>query len=84
VVHAELIKNIGPAVAPPWHVTCGSGVGWGAVLGEGLGVGLGLAVAIVGLGVGEGEFAAVGAAAPQALTNTANAAMRPNLLIQEA
>jgi hypothetical protein len=54
------------------------------VLGEGLGVGLGLAVAIVGLGVGEGELDAVGAAAPQAVTNTARAATKPYLLIQEA
>jgi hypothetical protein len=54
------------------------------VLGEGLGVGLGLAVAIVALGVGEGEFAAVGAAAPQAVTNTAKAARPFSVLIQEA
>jgi hypothetical protein len=78
------MRNIGPAVAPPWQVTCGAGVGWGAVLGEGLGVGLGLALAIVGLGVGEGELVAVGPAAPQAVTNTARAAIRASLLIQEA
>jgi hypothetical protein len=59
-------------------------VGWGAVLGEGLGVGVGLAVAIVGLGVGEGELAAVGAAAPQAVRNTANAAMPFSFVTQEA
>jgi hypothetical protein len=65
-------------------VTWGTGVGWGAVLGvgEGLGVGLGLAVAIVALG--EGELAAVGAAAPQAVTNTAKAARPFSLVTQEA
>jgi hypothetical protein len=49
-----------------------------------LGVGLGLPLAIVGLGVGEGELAAVGPAAPQAVTNTAKAARPFSLLIQEA
>jgi hypothetical protein len=51
-------------------------------VGEGLGVGLGLAVAIVALG--EGELAAVGAAAPQAVTNTAKAARPFSLVTQEA
>jgi hypothetical protein len=59
-------------------------VGWGAVLGVGEGLGVGLAVAIVALAEGDGELAAVGAAEPQAVTNTANAAMQPSLLIQEA
>jgi hypothetical protein len=59
-------------------------VGWGAVLGEGLGVALGLALAIVGLGLGEGELAAVGAAEPQAVTNTANAARPVSFVTQEA
>ncbi len=57
-------------------------MGWGAVLGEGLAAALG--VAIVALGEGEGEMAAVGEAAPQAVTNTAKAARRVSLLIQEA
>jgi hypothetical protein len=75
---------MGPAVAPPWHVTCGSGVGWGAVLGVGEGLGVGPAVAIVALVEGDGEVAAVGAAAPQAVTNTANAAIPFSFVTQEA
>jgi tetrahydromethanopterin S-methyltransferase subunit C len=51
-------------------------------VGAGLGVGLGLAVAMVALG--DGELAAVGGAAPQAVTNTASAARLISLLIQEA
>ena len=74
MVHAELIRNIGPAVAPPWHVTCGTGEGWGPAFGVGEGLGVGGAVAIVALGVGDGELAALGAAPPQAVTNTAAAA----------
>jgi len=70
-------------VAPPWHVTCGSGVGWGAVLGVGEGLGVGLAVATVALEEGDG-LAAVGAAEPQAVTNTASAARPFSLVIQEA
>jgi hypothetical protein len=53
-------------------------------VGEGLGVGLGVAFATVALGVGEGELAAVGEAAPQAVTNTAKAARPLSLVIQEA
>jgi hypothetical protein len=59
-------------------------MGWGAVLGVGGWLAAGVGVAIVDLGDGAGELAAVGPAAPQAVTNTANAAMQPNLLIQEA
>jgi hypothetical protein len=86
VVHAAPIISIGPLLAPPWQVTWGTGVGWGAALGvgEGLDAGLGLAVAIVGLGVGEGEMAAVGADAPQAVTNTANTARPFSFVTQEA
>jgi hypothetical protein len=51
-------------------------------VGDGLGAGLGLAVVIVALE--EGELAAVGAAEPQAVTNTASAARRICLVIQEA
>jgi len=81
-VHVALISSIGPALAPLWQVTCGGGVGWGAVLG--VGEGLAAGVVIVALGVGEGETAAVGAAEPQAVTNTAKAARPFTLLIQEA
>ncbi len=81
-VRVALISSMGPALEPLWHVTCGGGVGWGAVLG--LGEGLAAGVAIVALGEGEGEMAAVGAAAPQAVTNTATAARRISLCMQEA
>ena len=43
-----------------------------------------LGVAIVALGDEEGELAAVGAAPPQAVTNTANAARPFSFPIQEA
>jgi hypothetical protein len=86
VVHAELIRNIGPALAPPWQVTCGTGEGWGPALGVGEGpdTGLGEAVAIVALDDGEGELAAVGDAEPHAVTNTARAARPFSLVTQEA
>jgi hypothetical protein len=51
-------------------------------VGEGLAAALG--VAIVALGDGEGELAAVGEAAPQAVTNTTNAARPFSFCIQEA
>ncbi|HAF21210.1 MAG TPA: hypothetical protein DCK96_15895 [Chloroflexi bacterium] len=75
---------MGPALEPLWHVTCGGGVGWGAVLGVGEGLAAALGVAIVALGDGEGELAAVGEAAPQAVTNTTNAARPFSFCIQEA
>src|SRR6266851_600207 len=81
-VHVALISSIGPVLAPLWQVTCGGGVGWGAVLGRGEGLAAG--VAIVGLGVGEGEMAAVGEAEPQAVTNTAKAARPFSLCIRVA
>jgi hypothetical protein len=71
-------------VAPPWQVICGGGVGWGAVLGVGEWLAAGVGVAIVALGDGEGELAAVGAAAPQAVTNTAKAARPFSFCMQEA
>jgi hypothetical protein len=49
-----------------------------------VGEGLALGVAIVALGDGDGELAAVGEAAPQAVTKTANAARPFSFLIQEA
>src|SRR5713101_2470109 len=81
-VQVALISSIGPVLAPLWQVTCGGGVGWGAVLGRGEGMAVG--VAIVGLGVGEGEMAAVGEAEPQAVTNTAKAARPFSLCIRVA
>jgi hypothetical protein len=56
-------------------------VGWGAVLGVGEWPAAGLEVAIVPLGDGDGELAAVGEAAPQAVTNTATAARPFTFLI---